>query len=181
MCGKIRVFFILLLTVFFLSITACLQEPTSIQQDISPPDSAWKIIENLQFAYVTKNPDLFTNCLHEEFQFLLLPQDWDDYNGDGIIDSLWGRDIEIQFTENMFNNPQAEIIELYFEGNSETVWYGDSTGVTLQLPRSFDLNIYYWTGEEQSGYRAAGEAVFLCKPDGTGEYKIWRWLDQSEV
>lgn len=171
---------ILLLALFCVSITSCVQSPVEIQK--SPPDSAWKVIENLTLAYQIKNVELFSDCLHDEFEFFLLPEDSVDYNGDGIADSSWGRSIEIELTENMFNSPNAEIIDLILEGNMESVWYGDSTGTTLMLVRSFWLKIYYWDPDQgPTGYSAEGIAVFLCKPDSTGEYKIWRWLDQSEI
>ena len=166
--------------------SACLFSPDN--GDVAPPsgyhspvDSAYKVLENFQLAYQTKNIDRYMDCLHEEFEFMLLEVDWNDYTGNGEIDESWGRDIEESFTTNMFSSPDAEIIELILEGNSETVWYGDPTGETLQLVRSFDLKVYYWDDDEQKGFRAAGNAVFLVKPNEDGDYQIWQWQDQSET
>ena len=36
-------------------------------------------------------------------------------------------------------------------------------------------------GEEPEGFRAVGDAIFLCKPDENGEYRIWQWTDLSEL
>ncbi len=52
----------------------------------TPADSAWKVLHNFQLAYETQNIDAYLDCLHEEFEFILLEVDWDDYDGDGIID-----------------------------------------------------------------------------------------------
>lgn len=167
--------------------TACLFSPESGDGDpdpgfYTPADSAWKVLYNFQLAYQTQNIDAYKDCLDDEFEFILLEVDWDDYDGDGIIDQSWGKDIEEEFTTNMFNSPDAEVIELTLNGNSETPWYGDSTGVTLQLVRSFDLKVYFWDDQgNPDGFRAMGEAIFRCRPDENNEYKIWQWEDHSEI
>lgn len=148
----------------------------------SPVDSAYKVIENFELAYETKNMAAYMECLHEEYEFKLLEVDWDDYDGDGIIDESWGLDIEEDMTQNMFTSTNAEIIELTLDGNSESVWFGDSTHVTLQLVRSFELKVYFYDEEGvQQGFRAAGQAVFLCKPNDDGDYVIWQQQDLSET
>lgn len=157
------------------------QVPALPDQFYSPVDTPAKLMHNFQLAYATHDLEEYINCLDDEFQFILLFEDWFDYNLDGYVDSTWDREIELTFTENMFNSPRAEIIELTLLGNSETVWYGDPTGETLQLVRSFDLKVYYMDGDEPEGFRAAGDAIFLCKPDENGEYRIWQWTDLSEV
>lgn len=174
------------ITSALLASTACLFSPQSGDGDpdpgfYTPADSAWKVMANFQLAYQTQNIDAYLECLDDEFEFLLLEVDWDDYDGDGIIDQSWGRDIEESYTTNMFNSPEAEIIELTLNGNSEYVWPGDPSGQTLSLVRSFDLKVYYWDGDEQKGYRAQGDAIFLCKPNEDGEYQIWQWTDLSEI
>ena len=167
--------------------SACLFSPEeTVQGDqstyYSPVDSAYKVIANFQRAYETKDINEYMDCLHEEFEFMLLETDWADYTGDGNIDQSWGYDLEEEYTGNMFSSPNAETIELTLDGNSETIWYGDSTGTTLQLVRTFDLKVYFLDPDGiQTGFRASGQAVFLCKPDESGEYKIWRWEDQSQL
>ncbi len=177
----------LVVLALLLASTACLFSPEKGEGDpdpgfYTPADSAWKVLYNFQLAYQTQNIDAYKECLDPEFEFILLQVDWDDYDGDGIIDESWGKDIEEAFTQNMFDSEDAEVIELTLTGNSETVWYGDPSGETLQLVRSFDLKVYYWQPDgTQAGYRAMGNAVFRCRPDENGEYKIWQWEDHSEV
>jgi hypothetical protein len=181
--GKI-VFFLAVAAV--LSVSGCLFSPSEKGSGggsgyYTPADSAWKVIHNLQLAYTTKNIDAYMDCLHEEFEFFLLEVDWADYTGDGVIDESWGRDIEESMTTNMFNSYKAETIELTLNGTGDTEYPGDPTGDTRQLVRSFDLKVYYMDGGEQHGYRAMGDAIFLCKPNEDGEYEIWHWIDQSAI
>ena len=40
----------------------------------------------------------------------------------------------------------------------------------------FDLKVY--TDEAQTqGYRASGEAIFICREDSTGQWYVWKWFD----
>ncbi len=158
------------------------KENGEVSDYYSPVDTPEKLLSNFQLAYQTKNLDAYMDCLHEEFEFRLLEVDWADYTGNGEIDESWGRDMEESYTGNMFASSKAEVIELTLDGNTQTVWYGDSTGTTLQLVKSFDLKVYYYDpiGEVQ-GSHALGDAVFLCKPNAEGNYQIWRWIDQSET
>ena len=165
--------------------SACLFSPESKPGGTdyyTPVDSAYKVLANFQLAYQTKNLDAYMECLHDEFEFVLLEIDWDDYDGDGIQDESWGRDIEESMTYNMFNSPAAETINLTLEGNTETLWLQDPNGETLQLVRTFDLQVYFINSSgSQDGFHALGQAIFLCKPDENGDYKIWRWTDMSET
>jgi hypothetical protein len=152
--------------------------PGEENQYYSPVDSAYKALKNLQYAYVSMDIGHYLDCFRDDFEFHLLQVDWDDYNGDGIIDEYWGLDLEEQFHEAMFSNLFA--IELNLSGTSESPWTGDSTGQSLQLTRTFDLKVY--TDEAQSqGFRASGDALFICRKDSTGEWYIWQWWDQSEI
>lgn len=144
-------------------------------------DSPEKLLENFVLSYESRNIDGYLSCIHDEFEFILLEVDWADYDGDGIIDHSWGRDIEENFTAGMFQSDSAEVIELILNGTGNTQWYGDPTGETRQLTRSFELKVYFWEGGSQVGFRAQGDAIFLCRPDGNGIYTIWQWTDLSEV
>ena len=175
-----------LMAIFALSITGCSNPDEVIYWDpwnyYTPADSAWKVLHNFQLAYQTKNLDAYMNCLDEEFEFILLEADWGFYGPDSVYYESWGRDVEEMFTTSMFNSSRAEIIDLEIDGDNEAIWYGDSTGSTLQLVRAFDLKIYYYDEDNvQQGWRAQGDAIFRCRPDENGEYRIWQWEDLSET
>ncbi len=144
----------------------------------NPVDSAYKALENLQYAYESRDLDHYLDCFRDDFEFHLLQVDWDDYDGDGIIDEYWGLDLEEEFHQIMFNSVTA--IELTLSGTAQSPWTGDSTGQSLQLPRTFDLKVYT-DDAHQTGYRASGDALFICREDSTGEWYIWRWYDQSST
>jgi len=148
------------------------------QQYHNPVDSAYKVLENLEYAYISRDITHYIGCFRDDFEFHLQEIDWDDYNGDGIIDTYWGIDLEEDFHILMFENVAS--IELTLAGTQQSPWTGDSTGLSYQLPRTFDLKVY--TDEAQSsGYIASGSALFICRPDSTGEWYIWQWWDQSNT
>ncbi len=179
----------LIITIMSLTLagSACLFSPDPDPGDPSgddyhsPVDTPAKLMDNFLLSYQTKNINAYMECLHEEFEFVLLETDWEDYTGNGEIDESWGRDIEEDMTGSMFSSPQAEIVDLSLNGTTETVWYGDVTGATIQLVKSFDLKVYWYDGGEQDGFHALGDAVFLVKPNEDGDYQIWRWTDLSET
>ncbi len=145
----------------------------------NPVDSAYKVLENLEYAYISRDIGHYLNCFRDDFEFHLLEVDWNDYNDDGILDKYWGLDQEEAFHILMFNNVSS--IDLTLDGIQQSPWTGDPTGQSYQLPRTFDLKVY--TDEAQSsGFRASGSALFICRPDtNTGEWYIWQWWDQSDT
>jgi hypothetical protein len=157
-----------------LIVVACTStDPTGpeVEPQGGPPwaatDSAWKVIENLRYAYITMDLELYMSCFRDDFEFWPLPVQQD---------SCWGYDIEEQFHQNMFD--YVEVIELQFWGDTEYSWSGDSTGQSLALVRIFDLKIYV---DLFYGFIASGGALFICSPDSTGEWYIWQWYDQSGI
>jgi hypothetical protein len=157
------------------------QPPTDDGDDAQyydPADSAWKVLKNLEYAYVSLDPGHYTDCFRSDFEFHLLEVDWDDYDGDGLIDQYWGQDIEEDFHQQMFASVTA--IELTLSGTQESPWSGDSTGEALQLSRTFDLKVYT-DGAHTTGYRASGNALFICRPDSMGEWYVWQWYDNSDT
>lgn len=128
-------------------------------------DSAWKVIENLRYAYITMDLELYMSCFRDDFEFWPLPVQQD---------TCWGYEFEEQCHQNMFDC--VELIELQFWGDTEYSWTGDSTGQSLALVRQFDLKVYI---DLSSGFYASGGALFICRPDSTGEWYVWKWYDQS--
>ncbi len=170
-----------------LLLTGCLFSPKSTEEPpeplyYEPADSAWKVVMNLQLAYVNRDHAQYMKCFRQDFEFHLLEVDWDDYDGDGIVDEYWGYDIEDLSSQNMFN--ATEQIELTLTGNAIHPWMGDSTGGNWALPRTFDLKVYTSLGspsEPPQGFRASGQAIFICRLDDEGEWYIWLWFDESDV
>ncbi len=160
---------------------ACLTGPdnyTPPSAPWEPVDSAWKVIENLEYAYETKDIDLYMSCFREDFEFhlmeLYIPPAYSP-----MQDSSWGYAAEEQIHQNMFTN--VPLIELTLSGNSEYPWIGDSTGQSYQLNRTFDLWVYTYLLPAH-GYRASGEVYFICRPDTTDDqWYVWQWWDLSDT
>jgi hypothetical protein len=144
-------------------------------------DSAWKVLKNLEYSYQSKDLDHYLSCFRDDFEFHLLEVDWDDYDGDGIIDEYWGLDLEDAFHEAMFGF--VDVIDLTLSGTAEWPWPGDSTFQSWELQRTFSLKVYYTIpGSPYEGSQASGTALFICRKDTTtGEWYIWQWYDQSET
>ncbi len=168
---------------FILLISACWnpfapKQTTTVEQYqyYAPVDSAWKVLKNLEYAYISMDIDHYMACFRSDFEFHLLEIDWDDYTGNGEIDEYWGLAKEEQFHIAMFNALSS--IELTLSGDSEFPWTGDPTNMSLALPRTFDLKVYT---VGINGYCASGSALFICREDETGEWYIWQWWDQSST
>ena len=109
-------------------------------------------------------------------------------NGDGMRDSWWGYDQEIEYTDRMFNR-----------GSSDGTYYPpDEIKLRLQIPPSdrwqtdpevghedwiiipcnFDLILSY--KESNSLFNANGIARFYLKPVKNG-WQIAIWRDESNI
>jgi len=186
MFGNIRINTLVISAIITAVIISGCWNPFSPAQNSNPPpvqyhvpvDSAYKVLENLQYAYISRDIGHYLDCFRDDFEFHLLEIDWDDYDGDGIIDDYWGLDLEEEFHIMMFDNVSS--IELSLSGTQQSPWTGDSTGLSLQLPRTFDLKVYT-NAAHSEGYRASGSALFICREDSTGEWYIWKWWDISDT
>ncbi len=152
-------------------------DPVEVQY-WDPVDSAYKVLENLQYAYISRDIGHYLACFRDDFEFHLLEIDWADYTGNGVIDEYWGLDLEEEFHISMFQSTNVTTIDLVLSGTSEYPWTGDPTGQSLQLDRTFNLKVYTPDG----GYIASGTALFICREDtSSGEWYIWQWWDLSDT
>lgn len=127
---------------------------------------------NLRNAWEGQDIVLLASLFRDDFEHHLLEVDWDDYNGDGLIDEYWGLDIELEFAEAIF--AAADSISFQISEGSSIPWTGDSTGTTMALNRLIDLKIYSAQGNTQESM----DALFLCRTDDQGDWYIWQWWDQ---
>ena len=153
--------------------------PGEEYQYYKPCDSAYKVLKNLEYAYLSRDIDHYLACFRDDFEFHLLECDYYDYDGDGVDDTFWGLDLEEEFHVAMFNTVCS--IELVLSGTSQQPWTGDPQGIAQQLQRTFDLKVYL-DASGTTGYRAAGSATFICRPDSTtGEWYVYMWFDNSDT
>ena len=126
------------------------------------------VVENLETAYNYQDLDEYLLCFRDDFFFLTCPPD-----------TFWGYDTEMLFHERMFSN--VDDILLTLSGDAEWTWSGDSTGQSLELLRSFYMKVYYTSGSQNALALAEGQARFICRPDSSGDWYVWRWEDESEI
>lgn len=135
-------------------------------------DSAYKVIENLEYAYNTMDADLYMSCFRNDFEFHY----WNDPSTP-YQDTTWGYTSEDSLHRNMFSSASKIQLDLY--GTSSAPWSGDSTGQSLAIARTHDLTVY--TNEAQTEYlSAAGSTFFICRKDTAEQWYVWLWYDQSE-
>jgi hypothetical protein len=159
------------------SIIACGSSPqgpgtTADSLFYSHPDSAWKVLTNLRYAYVTRDLDLYESCFRDDFEFHLPAILWDDYTGDGIDDTWWNLDLELIWTSGLFGS--IDSISLEFQPGTDSLLSEDPE--VWELARDFELTVY----EGAASASAWGEQQFLVRPDATGDYYVWQWWDYSD-
>jgi hypothetical protein len=160
---------LLILTVLLPLINTGCSDPQKIT--IEPWDT---LLINLEYSWNSMDITLMGSCFRDDFMHHLQEADWDDYNGDGIVDEYWGLETELEFAEQAFED--AFSIEFTLSGGGCMPWSGDSTGESMQLDRIFEIKVY--TDEAQSqGYQSSGQVILICRPDSQGDWYIWQWFD----
>lgn len=144
----------------------------------NPVDEGWKAVANLEYAFNTKDLDLLDGTLDSDFEYALPEEDWDDFDGDGIIDQSFNEEYFLQTVSIVFNG--YEVIELTLSGNGEITWPEDPTGETMLYQRSYDMKAFNWVEGTQEGWRRQGETSFLCKADSTGIWHVTGVIDTTE-
>ncbi len=137
----------------------------------SPVDSAWKAVENLDYAYNTMDLNLVNMTLSEDFthQFAV-------GSPPGIV---WDRAQEMEWFADLFEVFSA--IDMTFSGSAEWPWSGDSTGQSLELPRAFNVIAYYQSSSgPYEGRIASGNEQYICRPDSDDEWHIWYQVSAQE-
>ncbi|MEN6444584.1 MAG: hypothetical protein ABFC98_00900 [Candidatus Cloacimonas sp.] len=151
-----------------------------------------ELLQNLERAYTEKNINLYKSLLHPDFRFELLASEVSligiDMNGDGMRDSWWGYDQEIEYTDRMFNRGSSDgtyyppdEIKLRLQIPTSDRWQTDPEighEDWIVIPCNFDLILSY--KESNSSLNANGIARFYLMPVENG-WKIAIWRDESNI
>lgn len=156
--------------------------------NLSPQD----VLQNLERAYREKNINVYRSLLHEDFRFELIASEVSqigiDVNNDGLRDSWWGYEQEVELTNRMFNfgssdgnYPSPDEITLRLQVPPSEIWENDPElghEDWIVIPCSFDLILSYTsTG---SSFNANGVARFYLRPVEDRWY-IAIWRDESNL
>lgn len=149
-----------------------------------------ELLQNLERAYRERNINIYRELLAPDFRFELISSEVNqigiDVNDDGIRDSWWGYDEEVEFTDNLFNNgstdglyPTPDQITLRLQIPPEENWEVDPQighEDWIVIACYFDLTLSYLASN--SSIAASGVARFYLRPSGNRWY-IAIWRDES--
>jgi len=144
---------------------------TTAAGDYLEPDSAWKVLENLQTAYMMQDIDGFLACLDEDMEFVLVHLD--SASGE-MVESRWGRDVEEEFHRALFDQAESVEFTLIAEDPGSTPDAGSDGSVEME--RSYTLEII----TEGDHYETSGELIFVCRQETSGNWVIAEWWDVTE-
>lgn len=139
-----------------------------------PVDQGWKAVENLEYAFNQRDSELLDETLDPTFLILLPEEEWDDYNGDGIMDTTLTRELYFSGVIDLFQ--EYESVELDLQGSDEEHWQGDPSGETMQYPRVYLMEVSQGT---QDGWTISGDTILRCRPDSSGTWRV-TWIEYSQ-
>ncbi|HPR22879.1 MAG TPA: hypothetical protein P5207_00160 [Candidatus Sabulitectum sp.] len=166
----------ILTATLFLLFPAC-DDSTGIIPPVlphNPVDQGWKAVENLEYAFNQRDSELLDETLDPNFLFLLPEEEWDDYNGDGIVDTTLTRELFMSSAVNLFQEYGS--VELEFSGSSENPWAGDTTGTTMMYVRDYFMEVSQGT---QEGWTTTGQTILHCRPDSSETWRV-TWIEYSQ-
>ncbi len=155
--------------------------------------SPTSLLRALELSYRQKNIQLFKQCLDKEsFRFELLSSEVNsigiDWNEDGIKDSWWGYEQEVEYHQNLFeygssdgSYPSPDQINLRLQIPPQEQWLADpEVGHEdwICIPCLFDLQLMF--PGSSSSLSSSGVARFFLKPAGNLWY-IAVWRDESNI
>ena len=158
-----------------LLLAGCGSEATGVITPVlpyNPVDEGWKALANYEYAYNTRDEELLSTTLDSQFLHHLLPEDWYDFNGDGVIDSTWNYDMEMEFEQTLFS--KCETIEFILWGDSSYPWAWDPSGETIAYPRDYEMSGFY---SPDSGFVETGMYQLICKPDANGLWHLTHLIE----
>ena len=155
-------------------------------------DSPTQLLLNLEDAYNRRDIDLYKECLHPAFRFVLISSESNDVgvdmDADGVSDDWWDYDVEVRYHENLFGYgsgdgliPPPVSIDLDLQIPPEDAWMLDNQDSELDqivIPCYFDLRLTY-TGNYQDITASGYSLFFVTQTDGV--WTISRWQDQSSI
>jgi hypothetical protein len=194
MISQLKIFLILLC--FSLLMTSCNNpfHPKLRNNGHKPSnnDTPQAVLQALEQAYKQKNIKMFEGCLAPDFRFELLSSEVNiigiDWNNDGLKDSWWGYEQEVEYHTNLFlegstdgSYPPPDQINLRLQIPPQQQWESDPQvghETWVVIPCLFDLQLIY--SASSSTLTSNGVARFYLKPiDNRWYIAIWR--DESNI
>ncbi len=129
------------------------------------------VLTTLEDAFSNRDTGMFTSVLQEGYFHTIPESCWDDYDGDGVVDSGWNAEL------------QTELIDAFFQECSEICLSIDEENASVQYLSSdeallsFDFQLdYIGTGPDNV---SSGGSWSLTVSRGPGEG--WKLLEASDA
>jgi hypothetical protein len=172
----------------------------NIHSDAYPNTSPDLVLKNLELAYRQKDIELYKRCLDSEsFRFELISSEVAEINAgvdidhDGITDSWWGYQKEIEYHTNLFQYgstdqqyPSPDQIYLNLNIPAQEQWELDNQvghEGWVVIACLFDLSLSFRS--TNSSLNANGSARFYLKPipdsHNVNHWFIAIWRDESNI
>ena len=125
----------------------------------------------LEEAYCARDTEAFAVVLQEGFFHTIPEQDWDDYNGDGIVETGWNAEVQVHWTGVFFQG--CSMIDLSIDTENASVQYlsADEALVT------FDFRLEF-TGTGPDYIKNEGTWELLVSSESGGD---WKLLEASDA
>ena len=161
--------------IIFITVLASLAfSCSSVTGSESDTEQALEVLEKYQTAYTNQDILLLDSIHATDFFHTLLETDWADYDGDGVIDTGFNRELELEFTEVLFSNWDAFSLE--FSGEESYTWPDDPSGESIAFPRATTITMWnFFQAQEEIEYK---DLIFVCKPD---DNDLWQLTNLIEV
>lgn len=161
-------------------------------EDTMVNNSPIAVLLTLEQSYKLKNIKMFESCLAPDFRFELLSDEVSsigiDWNNDGIKDSWWGYEQEVEYHTNLFiegssdgSYPPPDQIFLNLQIPPQDQWEKDPQvghEEWVVIPCLFDLQLLYTSSN--SSLSSNGVARFYLRPINNRWY-IAVWRDESYI
>ena len=137
-----RVFALLVVVAGLVVIMACdTVEPECcgpippLPPDYTYPEQRWHVLNNIEYAYRTRRPDVYDELLNADFVFFLAPGDVG-----GSIPVSWGRADELDSTSRLFRS------------NEQSMPPGDPVCRSIRFDLVFDKDNLQWAEIQPTAY-----------------------------
>lgn len=128
------------------------------------------VLTSLEEAYCSRDTGAFSDVLQDGYHHVIPECDWDDYNGDGVVDTGWNAELQVEWIDAFFADCSEVFLSIDVENAS--VQYLSTDEALL----SFDFQLdFTGTGPD---YISSGGSWNLMVSRGPGE--DWKLLEATD-
>ena len=129
------------------------------------------VLTALEGAYCSRDAGAFEDVLQEGYFHTIPECDWDDYDGDGILDTGWNAELQTEWIQGFFAG--CTEVSLSIDVENASVDYLSAGEAVL----SFDFQLdFTGTGPDYVGSGGNWTLLVSCEP---GEH--WKLLEASDA